>query len=105
MALSRQQTSEASRVLQLKVEQRERDAAAAAIAQERKDIANRKAVEQRRRERLEEERKRLEVRQAKEKEMPATRNLYVLKQERIKRGLDPNGKDDPVARPKVSEAA
>lgn len=60
----------------------------------RKQAEEQARFEERRRERQEREAK---LREAKEKELaslPPTRNLYALKQERIKRGLDPNGTED-----------
>lgn len=72
------------------------------MAQSKKEAAERKAVEERRRDREAKERKRLEEEKKKQLELPKTRNLYELKKEREKRGLHPDGRDDPSTR-QVSE--
>lgn len=81
------------------------------LLQEQKEHREKQALEQRRRDRELREKqdaKLVESRKRKlETQLPKTRNLYTLKQERIKRGLDPSGKDDylldtPVREIKVS---
>lgn len=75
----------------------------ALIAREKKEAADRKAAAERRLEREQKERQRLEDERKRQLELPKTRNLYELKKEREKRGLDANGKDDPPKAP-VSRA-
>ncbi|KAL8286843.1 hypothetical protein RQP46_003849 [Phenoliferia psychrophenolica] len=74
----------------------------ALIAKEKKEIAERKGIEERRREREARERQRVEEERMRQLELPKTRNAYSLKKEREKRGLDPSGKDDPPKAPKAS---
>lgn len=51
-------------------------------------------AEERKKEREERERKREEEERKKKSQLPKTNNLYALKQERIKRGLNPDGSED-----------
>lgn len=73
-----------------------------AIAEAKRLAVEKEAMEGRKREREKRERERLEEEKRKEREMPKTRNLYGLKQERIRRGLDPDGKEDHLMATKVS---
>ena len=76
-----------------------------AVAEAKRLAADKVASEARRREREKRERERREEEERKERELPKTRNLYALRQERIKRGMDPDGKDDVRAATKVSPCA
>ncbi|KAK4050079.1 hypothetical protein OIV83_003650 [Microbotryomycetes sp. JL201] len=83
---------------QAEVAQRDRLRREAERAQEierlKKEAKEKEMLEQRRKERQERERKLEQERQRQMAALPQTRNLYALKQERIKRGLDPDGRDD-----------
>ncbi|GAA5823158.1 hypothetical protein JCM3770_005564 [Rhodotorula araucariae] len=70
---------------------------AAEAAEARKQAEARRILEERRREREERERKDREAaerKKAQAQQLPKTTNLWALKQERKKRGLDPDGKED-----------
>lgn len=73
----------------------------AELAEQKKRVAEAKAIEERRKDREMREKKRKEEEERKRNELPKTTNAYGLKQERIKRGLDPDGKDDPPPVKKV----
>jgi hypothetical protein len=67
--------------------------------------AEKAAAEQRRKEREQRERDRVAEEERRKTALPKTTNLYALKQERIKRGLDPSGKDDHLLNAKVRSMA
>ncbi|KAM0788233.1 hypothetical protein ACM66B_001387 [Microbotryomycetes sp. NB124-2] len=64
------------------------------LERQKKEAREKQMFEQRRKEREERERKLEEERKRQLSTLPKTHNLYALKQQRIKRGLDPDGKED-----------
>lgn len=64
------------------------------IADRKKAIAEKAALEERKKERERKERERLEEETKRMEALPKTRNLWELKREREKRGLDKDGRDD-----------
>ena len=80
-------------------QEKERQAAKRALDLEnqRKAEEAKKLAEERRKEREAREKKLEQERQKKKDAIPKTNNLYQLKQERIKRGLNPDGSEDHLA--------
>lgn len=77
-------------------QEKERQAAkkAAEEAEQRRQAELRRLADERRKEREERERKEKEQEARKARALPKTTNLWALKKERQRLGLDPDGKDD-----------
>jgi len=67
------------------------------LENQRKAEEAKRLAEERRKEREAREKKLEQERQKKKDAIPKTNNLYQLKQERIKRGLNPDGSEDHLA--------
>jgi hypothetical protein len=89
---AQQQANHAKEEQARKDKEKAEQAVAARKAEEARKLAEQRRVEREKRE--ERERKQREREEAKKAALPKTTNLYALKKEREKRGLDPNGKDD-----------
>lgn len=81
---------------------------AAEETEQRRQAELRRLAEDRRKEREDRERKEQEAAARKQKALPKTTNLWALRQERKRLGLDPDGKDDHLigsaAAPEVSNS-
>lgn len=94
--LKRASSNTAQQQAELAKQEKERQIAkkAAEEAEQRRQAELRRLADERRKEREERERKEKEQEARKARPLPKTTNLWALKKERQRLGLDPDGKDD-----------